>query len=81
MESGRRARPRDIVVFNRYREETIAAGIEKWIPEGGRFMWAAERYETWHFGMEGYAPDVYMEMALVKPGDNPNDVHARRSGA
>ena len=29
--------------------------------------------------MDGYDPDVYMEMALVKPGDNPNDVHARRS--
>src|SRR5438046_8552940 len=29
--------------------------------------------------MAGYDPNVYMEMALVKPGDNPNDLHARRS--
>jgi len=72
---------RDIVVFNRYRQETVAAGIDKWLPEGVRFAWAAERYEQWQLGMDGYDPDVYMEMALVKPGDNPNDVHARRSYA
>jgi uncharacterized protein DUF362 len=70
---------RDIVVFNRYRQETVAAGIDKWLPEGVRLAWAAERYEQWQLGMDGYDPDVYMEMALVKPGDNPNDVHARRS--
>ena len=40
-----------------------------------------ERYEQWQLGMDGHDPDVYMEMALVKPGDNPNDVHARRSYA
>jgi hypothetical protein len=70
---------RDIVVFNRYRQETVNAGIDKWLPEGVRFVWAAERYEQWQLGMDGYDPDVYMEMALVKQGDNPNDVHARRS--
>jgi hypothetical protein len=33
---------RDIVVFNRYRQETVTAGIDKWLPEGVRFEWAAE---------------------------------------
>lgn len=70
---------KDIVVFNRYRQETFSAGIDKWLPEGVRLAWAAEKYETWQLGMDGYDPDVYMEMPLVKPGDNPNDVHSRRS--
>src|SRR5436305_1878646 len=27
---------RDVIVFNRYREETYAAGIDKWVPPGVR---------------------------------------------
>ncbi len=27
---------RDVIVYNRYREETLAAGIDKWLPEGVR---------------------------------------------
>jgi hypothetical protein len=72
---------RDIVVFNRYRKELMNAGFHKWLPEGVRWSWAAEEYETWQLGMTGYDPDVYMDMALVKPGDNPNDAHSRRSYA
>jgi hypothetical protein len=70
---------KDIVVYDRYRRQFLAAGFHKWLPEGVRWSWAAEEYENWQLGMSGYDPDVYMEMALVKPGDNPNDAHSRRS--
>jgi hypothetical protein len=72
---------KNIVVYDRYRKQLLNVGYHKWVPEGVRYAWAAEDYETWQLGMAGYDPDVYMEMALVKPGDNPNDVHSRRSYA
>ncbi len=70
---------RDIVVYNRYRQETIAAGIDKWLPPGVRFEAASEKYDDVQLDMAGYDPDHYMEMALIKPGENFNDAHYRRS--
>jgi hypothetical protein len=70
---------RDIVVFNRYREEAVAAGIDKWAPADVRFDAASARYTNNQLGMKGYDENHYMELAIVKPGDNPNDPHCRRS--
>jgi uncharacterized protein DUF362 len=70
---------RDIIVFNRYREETITAGIDKWLPPGVRWDAASQKYDEWQHDMGGYDPAHYMEMALTKPGDDPNDPHMRRS--
>ena len=53
--------------------------VVRWLPEGVRYSWAAEDYETWQLGMTGYDPDVYLDYPLVKPGDNPNDPQSRRS--
>jgi hypothetical protein len=70
---------KDVIVFNRYREETLAAGIDKWLPQGMRLEAASPRYDEWQHDMGGYDPDHYMEMALIKPGEDFNDVHMRRS--
>jgi hypothetical protein len=70
---------RDIIVFNRYRQEFVAAGIDKWVPEGIRWDAASPAYSENQLGMDGYDPDKFIEMALVKPSDNPNDPHCRRS--
>jgi hypothetical protein len=70
---------KDVIVYNRYREEAFAAGINKWIPEGVRSEWASERYSENQLDMGGYDPDHYMEMALIKPGENWSDPHFRRS--
>jgi len=70
---------KDVVVFNRYREETLAAGIDKWLPRDVRFEAASERYDEWQHDMGGYDPDHFMEMALIKPGEDFNDAHMRRS--
>jgi uncharacterized protein (DUF362 family) len=69
----------DMIVYNRYRQETIAAGIDKWIPEGVRFEAASEAYNDIQLDMDGYDPDHYMEMSLIKPGENLTDPHFRRS--
>jgi hypothetical protein len=37
---------RDVIVFNRYRQETYEAGIDKWVPPGVRLEFASERYDT-----------------------------------
>ena len=70
---------RDIVVFNRYREEFVAAGIDKWLPKEVRWVGSSERYNDVQLDMEGYDGDQFMEMALIKPGENVNDAHFRRS--
>jgi uncharacterized protein (DUF362 family) len=70
---------RDIVVFNRYRQETFAAGIDKWVPNGVRMEFASEAYNDVQLDMEGYDSDHFMEMALVKPGENLSDPRYRRS--
>ena len=70
---------RDIIVFNRYRQETYAAGIDKWVPPGVRMEFASEAYNDVQLDMEGYDPDHFMEMALIKPGENLNDPRYRRS--
>ena len=70
---------REVLVFNRYREETMAAGIDKWLPPGVRWDAASEKYDEWQHDMGGYDADHFMEMALIKPGENFNDPHMRRS--
>lgn len=70
---------RDIIVFNRYRQETYDAGIDKWVPPGVRMEFASEAYNDVQLDMEGYDPEHFMEMALIKPGENMNDPRYRRS--
>ena len=69
----------NIVVFNRYRQETIVAGFDKWLPEGVHFEAASTRYTETQLDMEGYDERHFMEMALIKPQDSPTDAHVRRS--
>jgi uncharacterized protein (DUF362 family) len=70
---------RDVIVFNRYRQETFTAGIDKWVPAGVRMAFASEAYNEVQLDMEGYDRDHFMEMAIVKPGENINDPRYRRS--
>lgn len=69
----------NILVFNRYREEALVAGIDKWLPPGVRFDAASLRYNNVQLDMGGYDANHFMEMALIKPGENMNDPHFRRS--
>ncbi len=72
---------RDIVVYDRYRDQFLRAGFDKWLPEGVRTSNAVESFDEVQQGIEGYDPDHYMEMALTLPGFGIENVTARRSYA
>src|SRR5216117_2194268 len=59
---------KDIVVYDRYRQQFLRAGFQNWLPDGVRQDWAVEDFDTIQLGMEGYDPEHYMEMALTQPG-------------
>jgi hypothetical protein len=70
---------REVIVYNRYRQETLDAGIDKWVPQGVRMEFGSPAYNETQLDMDGYDPDHYIEMALIKPGENWSDPHFRRS--
>lgn len=72
---------RDIVAYDRYRDQFYHAGYDKWLPEGVRISCAVPKYDNIQQGIEGYDPDHYLDMALTLPGYTVDDVTARRSYA
>lgn len=73
----------DIIAYDRYHDQMLQAGFDKWLPEGVRMGWASEKYLRIQMDMDGYDPDLYMEMPLVHPEYaeeyDLNDAHVRRS--
>lgn len=69
----------EILLYERYRQEVLRSGYDKWLPEGVRWRHAAERYETVQQAIEGYDPDHYMEMNVVLPGQDMSNPTHRRS--
>jgi len=69
----------NVLVFNRYYQEAVEAGILKWLRPGVRFDAATHVYDNSQLGMDGYDERHYMELAIVKEGDDPADPHSRRS--
>jgi len=74
-------KPKEIVVYDRYRKQFYAAGFDKWLPQGVRIANAAEDYQEIQMAIEGYDSDHYMDMALTMPGYDVNNLTARRSYA
>ena len=74
-------RRKDIVVYDRYRAQFLKAGFKQWLPEDVRWMSATEDYDDIQQAIEGYDPDHYMDMALTLPGNDVNNLTARRSYA
>jgi len=72
---------KDIVVYDRYHSEFLAAGFDKWLPEGVRWTSATQRHNATQQDIAGYDPEHYMDMALVLPGQDISDLSARRSYA
>jgi Domain of unknown function (DUF362) len=69
----------NIIVFSRYRAEILEAGIDKWLRPGMRFEAPSPAYDDKQLDMEGYDANHFMEMAIVKAGDDPKDERSRRS--
>ncbi|RPI18899.1 MAG: DUF362 domain-containing protein, partial [Acidobacteriales bacterium] len=69
----------DIVAYDRYRDEFLSGGFQKWLPEGVRWSSATSTNDGLQLDMKGYDLDHYVEMALVSAKANPTDPHHRRS--
>jgi uncharacterized protein (DUF362 family) len=73
-------RPRDIVVFDRYRRQFQNAGYPDQLPEGVRWDASVEDYDAVQLDIKGYDPDVYVAMELAALGrHDPKDDRTRRS--
>jgi uncharacterized protein (DUF362 family) len=72
-------KPEDIIAYDRYYDQFLGGGFDKWLPEGVRWSYATKKVAPFQLDMEGYDPDHYMEMALVEAKANPANPHHRRS--
>lgn len=72
-------RRQDIVVYDRYRDQFLNAGFDKWLPDGVRWSYASEGYDDIQQKIERYDPDHFMDMAVVLPGQELSNLAARRS--
>jgi uncharacterized protein (DUF362 family) len=74
---------RDIIAYDRYRDQFHNVGFPSWLPDGVRMMHASEKYLEVQMDMDGYDRDVFMEMPLVHPEYRAkydlSDSHVRRS--
>lgn len=71
----------DIVCYDRYKVEFLEAGFDKWLPDGVRWMHAAEKYENVQKNILGYDRDHFFELPLTLPGEDADDSENRRSYA
>ncbi len=78
---------RDIVVFERYREEFIGAKMHEAVPDGITWGGLSQKYDEsqlllrWDGQDEvaGYDPDEFIELELVAKNADPRDDRTRRS--
>jgi hypothetical protein len=80
-------KPKDMVVFDRYKSEFMAAKYQEILPSG--IAWGAETpgddegqlRQSWPASepLAGYDPDQFVEMNLVHAGFDPKDERTRRS--
>ncbi|HZQ51053.1 MAG TPA: DUF362 domain-containing protein [Bryobacteraceae bacterium] len=69
----------NVIVFSRYREEVLDCGIDKWLRPGVHWDAPSLRYDDVQLDMGGYDENHYMQIALIKPGENWSDPHFQRS--
>jgi uncharacterized protein (DUF362 family) len=73
---------KDVIVFDRYRDQFIKAGYEKNLPDGCRWDAAVDTYDEAQLDIADYDPDVFVNLDIVhaKPGvHDPRDERTRRS--
>src|SRR4051812_46361959 len=58
-------RRRDVVVFDRYKNQFLKAGYEAHLPDGCRWDWAAEAYDEPQLDIARYDPDVFATLDIV----------------
>lgn len=74
-------RRNDIVIYDRYKDQFLQAGFDKWVPEGVRTAWATDYNDRTQQRIDGYDPEHWMDMQLTLPGFSFDNERARRSYA
>jgi hypothetical protein len=59
---------KDIVVYDRYRDQFLQMGFDKWLLPGMRWSSAVPTYDVIQQDITGYDPDHYMEWRWRCPG-------------
>jgi Domain of unknown function (DUF362) len=85
-------KPRDMIVFERYRDEFLGARMQEALPDGIAWTGLGIGYNAHQIDIKGddlktgnldrvtgYDPDEYMTMDLVGQGEDPKDDRTRRS--
>lgn len=75
-------KPRDVVVFDRYRDQFVSAGYEKNLPAGCRWGAAVDTYDEAQLDIADYDPDEFVALDIVHARPrvhDPKDERTRRS--
>jgi uncharacterized protein (DUF362 family) len=72
---------KDIVLYDRYKDQFLQAGMDKWALEGMRTSWATDYVDRVQQRIDGYDPEHWMDMQLTLPGFAFDNERARRSYA
>ena len=85
-------KPRDMIVFERYRDEFVGAKMHEAVPDGIAWTGLGIGYNAHQLDIKGddlntgnldrvtgYDPDQFMTMDLVGQGEDPKDERTRRS--
>jgi len=71
---------KDIIIFDRYKDQFLNAGYEKNLPEGCQWDWASPTFENVQLEIFEYDPDVFATLEIVNPKlHDPKDERTRRS--
>ena len=68
-----------IVAYDRQKSLFLRAGFDTWLPEGLRWTFGTDQGHPLQLDMDGYDPEVYIELPYVLPRADPDDPHHRRS--
>lgn len=69
----------NVVAYDRYKNEFLGAGFDKWLPTGVRYTWGTDKVHPLQLDMDMYDANEWVEMPLVLPQADPRNPHHRRS--
>jgi uncharacterized protein (DUF362 family) len=69
----------NVVAYDRYKQEFLEAGFDKWLPEGVRYAWGTDKTHPLQLDMDYYDANEWIEMPLVLPQADARNPHHRRS--
>jgi uncharacterized protein (DUF362 family) len=73
---------RDVIVFDRYRDQFVKAGYDRNLPDGCRWDAAVDSYDEQQLAIADYDPDVSVTLDIVHANPrvhDPRDERTRRS--